>query len=90
MDLGALKNIDVKDLIEKIKSGGGAGLLKDKKTLIKFGSIAGAILIFLIIYYAFVSPVINAQEARLDIMNENQNKVEEYLNNVNTLEARVK
>jgi len=90
MDLDALKNIDVKDLIEKIKSGGGAGLLKDKKTLIKFGSIAGAILIFLIIYYAFVSPVINAQEARLDIMNENQNKVEEYLNNVNTLEARVK
>jgi len=90
MDLDALKNIDVKDLIEKIKSGGGAGLLKDKKTLIKFGSIAGAILIFLIIYYAFVSPVINAQEARLDIMNENQNKVEEYLNNVNALEARVK
>ena len=90
MDLDALKNIDVKDLIEKIKSGGGADLLKDKKTLIKFGSIAGAILIFLITYYAFVSPVINAQEARLDIMNENQNKIEEYLNNVNALEARVK
>ena len=90
MDLDALKNLDVKALIEKIKSSGADGLLKDKKTLIKFGSIAGAILIFLITYYAFVSPVINAQEARLDIMNENQNKVEEYLNNVNALEARVK
>jgi len=90
MDLAALKNLDVKDLIEKIKSGGGTGLLKDKKTLIKFGSIAGAILIFLIIYYAFVAPVINAQEARLDIMNENQNKVDEYLSNVSALEARVK
>jgi len=90
MDLAALKNLDVKDLIEKIKSGGGAGLLKDKKTLIKFGSAAGAILIFLIIYYAFVAPVINAQKARLDIMNENQNKVDEYLSNISALEARVK
>tara|TARA_Y100000588_G_C14116208_1_gene865241 strand:+ start:449 stop:1105 length:657 start_codon:yes stop_codon:yes gene_type:complete len=90
MDLAALKNLDVKDLIEKIKSGGGAGLLKDKKTLIKFGSVGGAILIFLIIYYVFVSPVISAQEERLDIMNENQSKVDEYLSNINTLEARVK
>ncbi len=90
MDLAALKNLDVKDLIEKIKSGGGAGLLKDKKTLIKFGSIGGAILIFLIIYYVFVSPVISAQKERLDVMNENQSKVDEYLSNINTLEARVK
>ena len=90
MDLAALKNLDVKDLIEKIKSGGGAGLLKDKKTLIKFGSVGGAILIFLIIYYVFVSPVISAQEERVDIMNENQSKVDEYLSNINTLEARVK
>ena len=90
MDLAALKNLDVKNLIEKIKSGGGADLLKDKKTLIKFGSVAGAILIFLIVYYVFVSPVISAQEARVDIMNENQNKIDEYLSNINTLEARVK
>ena len=90
MDLATLKNLDVKDLIEKIKSGGGADLLKDKKTLIKFGSVGGAILIFLIIYYVFVSPVISAQEERLDIMNENQSKVDEYLSNINTLEARVK
>ena len=90
MDLAALKNLDVKDLIGKIKSGGGADLLKDKKTLIKFGSVGGAILIFLIIYYVFVSPVISAQEERVDIMNENQSKVDEYLSNINTLEARVK
>ena len=90
MDLAALKNLDIKDLIEKIKSGGGASLVQDKKTLIKFGSIAGAILIFLIIYYAFVSPVIGAQKEKLNIMNENQSKVDEYLNNINALEARVK
>ena len=34
--------------------------------------------------------VISAQEERLDIMNENQSKVDEYLSNINTLEARVK
>ena len=90
MDLDALKNLNVKDFLEKIKSGGGADLLKDKKTLIKFGSVAGAILFFLIVYYAFVSPIIGAQKERLDVMNENQNTVDEYLNNINTLEARVK
>ena len=90
MDLDALKNLNVKDFLEKIKSGGGADLLKDKKTLIKFGSVAVAILFFLIVYYAFVSPIIGAQEERLDVMNENQNTVDEYLNNINTLETRVK
>lgn len=48
MDLDALKNLNVKDFLEKIKSGGGADLLKDKKTLIKFASVAGAILFFLL------------------------------------------
>ena len=90
MDLAALKNLDVKDLLEKIKSGGGAGLLKDKKTLIKFGSVAGAILIFLIVYYAFISPVITAQKEKINIMDDNQNKIEEYSGNINALEAKVK
>ncbi len=90
MDLAALKNLDVKDLLEKIKSGGGAGLLKDKKTLIKFGSVAGAILIFLIVYYAFISPVITAQKEKINKMDDNQNKIEEYSGNINALEAKVK
>ena len=33
MDLGSLKNMDLNDLMSKLKSGG----LGDKKTLIKFG-----------------------------------------------------
>ena len=36
MDLAALKNLDVKDIIEKIMSGGGADILKNKKLLVKF------------------------------------------------------
>ena len=36
MNLADLKNLDIKDLIEKIKSGSGSSLLKDKKALTKF------------------------------------------------------
>ena len=90
MDLAALKNLDVKDLLEKIKAGGGTNVFKDKKTLIKFGVMGGAILIFLIIYYAFVSPVIGAQKERINIMNENQTNIDEYLANIETLQANVK
>ena len=90
MDLAALKKLDIKHLLEKIKAGGGTNVFKDKKTLIKFGVIGGAILIFLIIYYAFVSPVISAQKERINTMNENQTKIDEYLANIETLQANVK
>ena len=90
MDLAALKKLDIKDLLEKIKAGGGTNAFKDKKTLIKFGVIGGAILIFLIIYYAFVSPVIGAQKERINIMNENQTNIDKYLANIETLQASVK
>ena len=90
MDLAALKKLDIKDLLEKIKAGGGTNVFKDKKTLIKFGVIGGAILIFLIIYYAFVSPVISAQKEKINIMNENQTNIDEYLANIETLQANVK
>ena len=90
MDLAALKKLDIKDLLEKIKAGGGTNVFKDKKTLIKFGVMGGAILIFLIIYYAFVSPVISAQKEKINIMNENQTTIDEYLANIETLQANVK
>ena len=90
MDLAALKKLDIKDLLEKIKAGGGTNAFKDKKTLIKFGVIGGAILIFLIIYCAFVSPVIGAQKEKINIMNENQTNIDKYLANIETLQANVK
>ncbi len=86
MDLASLKNIDLKDIVAKLKSGG----IADKKLLIQFGVGFGAILIFLIGYYAFVSPKIEAQEADINLMNENKNKIEEFKNNIGTLKASVK
>ena len=86
MDLANLKNIDVNDLFNKLKSGG----FGDKKLLIKFGIGFGAVLIFLIIYYVFVSPVVTAQEEKLKIMNENREKIIEFNNNIGTLKDAVK
>lgn len=85
MDLANLKNIDVNDLFNKLKSGG----FGDKKLLIKFGIGFGAVLIFLIIYYVFVSPVVTAQEEKLKIMNENKEKIIEFNNNIGTLKDAV-
>jgi len=85
MDLANLKNIDINDLFNKLKSGG----FGDKKLLIKFGIGFGAVLIFLIIYYVFVSPVVTAQEEKLKIMSENREKIIEFNNNIGTLKDAV-
>jgi Tfp pilus assembly protein PilO len=90
MDLAALKNLDVKDIIEKIMSGGGADILKNKKLLVKFGIIGGSILILLIIHSFFIAPIVDAQKVQIDIMDENKNKTQEYLNNITELENTVK
>ena len=86
MDLASLKNIDLNDLISKVKSGG----FGDKKLLIKFGVGFVAILIFLIGYYAFVSPKVKAQEEQIMIMDENKNKIIEFNTNIVTLRGAVK
>ena len=86
MDLSNLKNLDLKDLFTKLKSGG----IADKKLLTQFGVGFAAILIFLIGYYAFVSPIIKKQKEQINLMNENQNRIEEFQNNIGTLKVSVK
>ena len=86
MDLASLKDLDLNDIITKLKN----GALADKKTLIKFGVGFVAILIFLIGYYAFVSPIVNQQKEQISLMNENKIKIEEFKNNIGTLTAAVK
>ena len=86
MDLGSLKNMDLNDLMSKLKSGG----LADKKTLIKFGIGSVAVLVFLIGYYVFVSPIIKSQEEQIMLMEENKNKILEFNNNIITLKKSIK
>tara|TARA_B100001173_G_C15787656_1_gene462070 strand:- start:23 stop:694 length:672 start_codon:yes stop_codon:yes gene_type:complete len=87
MDLSGLKNLDVKDLVSKLK---GVDLLNNKKLLIKFGIGFGSIIIFLIIYYAYVSPVVKSQNEKIATMNENKIKIEEFSNNIVTLKKTIK
>ena len=87
MDLSSLKNLDVKDLIEKLKS---MDLMSNKKFLIKFGIGFVSILAFLIIYYFFISPTVKFQKEQILIMNENKNKIEEFKSNIVTLKKTIK
>ena len=86
MDLASLKDLDLNDIFAKLKSGS----LADKKTLIKFGGGFVAILIFLIGYYVFVSPIVKQQEEQINLMEENTIKIEEFKNNIVTLRKVVK
>ena len=86
MDLGSLKNMDLNDLMSKLKSGG----LADKKTLIKFGIGSVAVLVFLIGYYVFVSPIIKSQEEQIMLMQANKNKILEFNNNIITVKKSIK
>ena len=54
-----LKNIKIEDLKEL------ALKYSDKKTLIKIGISVGAVIIFLIIYYAILSPMVDKRKAKL-------------------------
>ena len=88
MNLDALKNMDVNDLLEKLK--GQSHLLKDKKLLTKIGLGAGSILIFLIIYYGFVNPLVLEQKIKLAEMNENKNNITTFGENIIKLNQVIK
>jgi Tfp pilus assembly protein PilO len=86
MDLAALKNFDVKEFFDKLKSGG----FSDKKILMKFAIGFGAIVVFLIIYYSFVSPVVEEQKKQINIMNDNKAKIIQFNQNIGSLKATIK
>ena len=88
MDLAELKNMDIKDLLSKFKGSG--GILGDQKLLVKFGIGFGSVVIFLIIYYVFVSPEVYDRKTRIEVMNKNHNKIAEYNNNIVRLNHLIK
>ena len=55
-----LKNIKLEDIKQKILT------FADKKTLIKFGVGLGSFLVFLIVYYAILNPIVKKQKDRLE------------------------
>ena len=79
-----LKNITMSDL--KAKFSGAA----DKKTLIKFGIGFGAIIIFLIIYYAILNPMVKERKAKYEDKLLKENEISQFENEIIQFKARIK
>ena len=83
-----LKNIDLKNIsLEDIKS-----KLKrvEKKTWIKVGISAGAVIIFLIIFYGVLNPIVNNKKAQLDNMNKKKEETQKILQDIKIKKKKIK
>ena len=81
MDLKNLKIEDLKALLLPYA---------DKKTLIKIGISVGAIIFFLIIYYAVLNPIVNKKKLQLAEMNKLQEETTQFTNDIATKKAKIK
>ena len=88
MDLSSLKDMDVKDLLSKLK--GSQAIFSDKKMLIKFGIIFGAIVIFLIIYYGHFNKIFQDQKKQIEEMKDNETETNRMIEEETNLEAKIK
>ena len=79
--------MDVKDLLSKLK--GSQAIFSDKKMLTKFGIIFGAIVIFLIIYYAYLNPMFQKQNEQIEDMMYNETETNRMLEAETDLEAKI-
>ncbi len=83
-----LKNIDLKNIsVEDIKS-----KLKrvEKKTWIKVGISVGAVIIFLIIFYGVLNPIVNNKKAQLDNMNKKKEETQKILQDIKIKKKKIK
>tara|TARA_B100000683_G_scaffold259561_1_gene283443 strand:- start:812 stop:1504 length:693 start_codon:yes stop_codon:yes gene_type:complete len=83
-----LKNIDLKNIsLEDIK-------LKlqrvEKKTWIKVGISAGAVIIFLIIFYGVLNPIVNNKKAQLENMNKKKAETQKILQDIKIKKKKIK
>ena len=84
MDLNELKNLNMDDLKAKVLA------FADKKTLIKIGVSLGSIIVFLIIYYSILNPIVNAKKAKIDDMNLKQQETTKFNNDIKKAKRRIK
>ena len=84
MDLNELKNLNMDDLKAKIIA------FADKKTLIKIGISLGSIIIFLIIYYAVLNPIVEEKKAQINDMNTKQEEIVKFNNEIISVKRKIK
>ena len=78
-----LKNMTMDDLKQKFSS-------IDKKTLIKFGIGFGAIILFLIIYYVILNPMVKERKAKFQDKIQKEQEIVEYESNIVSLKKTIK
>ena len=84
MDLSELKNLNLQDIKAKIT------VFADKKTLIKFGISFGSIVVFLIIYYSILNPIVNTKKAKLNDMNQKIEETNKFTQEIKGIKNKIK
>ena len=79
-----LKNINMSDIKAQITK------IADKKTLIKIGIVFGAIIFFLIIYYAILNPMVDSRKAKLNDMNLKKQETAKFTAEIYSMRAKIK
>ena len=77
-----LKNMTMDDLKQKL-----SGI--DKKTLIKFGIGVGAIILFLIVYYVILNPMVKDRKAKYEEKMLKQNEISQFEDNIISLKKNI-
>ena len=80
-----LKNLNMSDIQDQIKK-----LTANKKLVTKIGIIFGAVVFFLIIYYAVLNPMVNSRKAKLDDMNKKKQETVQFTKDINSMKAKIK
>jgi len=78
-----LKNIKFEDIKEKIKN-------TEKKTFIKIGIAVGSVILFLIIYYAILNPIVERKKAKLEKMINTQNATAKLISEIKSKKKKIK
>ena len=84
MDLNELKNLNMDDLKAKVMA------FADKKTLIKIGISLGSIIVFLIIYYAILNPIVNKKKAKITDMKAKQAEIVQFKDSIVKAKKKIK
>ena len=79
-----LKNLSVEDLKQKVLA------FADKKTLIKVGISLGSIIVFLIIYYAILNPIVEKKRNQINDMNTKQEEITKFNKEIVSVKRKIK
>ena len=78
-----LNNINFDEIKEKFLS-------LEKKTLIKYGSIIGLVIFFLIIYYAILNPIVKKKQYQVQDMNLKKQEIANFENDIISINKKIK